>query len=154
MTNAADRIPNWITDMPKAELHVHLEGAIQPETLRKLADRNNIALPARTAEEFSDWYRFTGFLWRIVRPCLARPARPKISMTSPSTFSRDRSGRTSCTAKQRLRPEPIFKSVGLPFDVQVEAIRCARNSASKKLRTSLRLIIDFPREVSTTLVAW
>ncbi|MBL4807370.1 MAG: hypothetical protein JKY31_08780 [Rhodobacteraceae bacterium] len=42
-------------------MHVHLEGAIQPETLVKLAKRNDITLPISSADEFRDWYRFTGF---------------------------------------------------------------------------------------------
>ncbi|MDX2066016.1 MAG: adenosine deaminase [Fimbriimonadaceae bacterium] len=48
-------------DRPKVELHVHLEGSIQPETLLELARRNEIALPGRTVEELRDWYRFRDF---------------------------------------------------------------------------------------------
>ena len=34
--------------MPKAEVHVHLEGATDAETVWRMAARNNISLPAAT----------------------------------------------------------------------------------------------------------
>ncbi|MBN8621225.1 MAG: adenosine deaminase, partial [Anaerolineae bacterium] len=36
----------FIRAMPKVELHVHLQGATQPETWLELARRNHITLPA------------------------------------------------------------------------------------------------------------
>lgn len=49
--------------MPKVELHLHLEGAIQPATLLALAKRHNRldALPAHSIEGLRNWFRFTGF---------------------------------------------------------------------------------------------
>ena len=38
---------DFIRDMPKVELHVHLEGSIRPSTLLVLAERNGITLPAQ-----------------------------------------------------------------------------------------------------------
>jgi adenosine deaminase len=46
---------------PKVELHVHLEGSIQPETLLELAKRNGIVLPGSTPDEIREWYRFRDF---------------------------------------------------------------------------------------------
>jgi adenine deaminase len=43
---------------PKAELHVHLEGALEPEMLLMLAARNRIALPYATPMEVRAAYRF------------------------------------------------------------------------------------------------
>lgn len=43
---------------PKAELHVHLEGSLSPETVWELARRNQVALPAET---LADWRRFYAF---------------------------------------------------------------------------------------------
>ena len=47
--------------MPKAELHVHLEGSVRPETLLKLARRHNIDLPADNVEGIRRWYSFRDF---------------------------------------------------------------------------------------------
>ena len=39
-------LDSYVRAAPKAELHVHLEGAIRPATLLALAKRNGVALPA------------------------------------------------------------------------------------------------------------
>ena len=46
---------------PKIELHVHLEGTVRPETLLKIARRNDYALPCATVEELSALYEFRDF---------------------------------------------------------------------------------------------
>jgi len=43
-------VVSYLRAAPKVELHVHLEGAIQPTTLLELAQRNHIPLPADTIE--------------------------------------------------------------------------------------------------------
>jgi adenosine deaminase len=45
-----DPIDLFVRAPPKAELHVHLEGGLEPELLLALADRNKIALPRSTPE--------------------------------------------------------------------------------------------------------
>ena len=42
MTN---QISNFIKNTPKAELHLHIEGTLEPELMFKLAKRNNINIP-------------------------------------------------------------------------------------------------------------
>jgi aminodeoxyfutalosine deaminase len=46
---------------PKAELHVHLEGTVGPETLLALGRRNDVPLPVETVEELRELYRFRDF---------------------------------------------------------------------------------------------
>ncbi|MCH8049458.1 adenosine deaminase [Patescibacteria group bacterium] len=47
--------------MPKAELHVHLEGTMDPGTLLALARRHGLKPIAPDEESISAWYRFDGF---------------------------------------------------------------------------------------------
>ncbi|RYG21710.1 adenosine deaminase [bacterium] len=54
-------LPEFCRQMPKVELHVHLEGSIRPETVLKLAQRNGVELPADTVEGLRDWYTFRDF---------------------------------------------------------------------------------------------
>ena len=51
----------YIAAAPKAELHVHLEGSIQPSTFLMLAKRHRVDLPADTEEGLRNWYRFRDF---------------------------------------------------------------------------------------------
>ena len=50
-----------IATMPKAELHVHLEGSVLPETLLALATGHGVEPPAGTPEGIAAWYSFEDF---------------------------------------------------------------------------------------------
>lgn len=54
-------LSDYIRTVPKVELHVHLEGSIQPETLLTLAKRHCVDLPAETVEGLRAWYQFQDF---------------------------------------------------------------------------------------------
>lgn len=49
---------DWIRLLPKAELHLHLEGTLEPEHMFALAARNRVDLPFRTVEEVRAAYQF------------------------------------------------------------------------------------------------
>ena len=68
-----------IARMPKAELHLHLEGTISAETLWAIAQRNQVALPVGTLAELKALYAFEGFdkflnLWLAMCRCLRADA--------------------------------------------------------------------------------
>ncbi len=49
---------NFIQNLPKAELHLHIEGTFEPELLFKIAQRNKITIPFETVEELKEAYKF------------------------------------------------------------------------------------------------
>ena len=48
-----------VVRLPKAELHVHIEGTLEPEMIFAIAARNGIALAYPSVEALRDAYRFT-----------------------------------------------------------------------------------------------
>ena len=49
-----------ISMLPAAELHLHLEGTLEPETIFAIAERNKIALPYSDIDQLRARYAFTG----------------------------------------------------------------------------------------------
>ncbi|MGB8602422.1 MAG: hypothetical protein WCD42_09530, partial [Rhizomicrobium sp.] len=50
---------NFLRALPKAELHLHLEGSLEPELMFAIARRNHVELPYATVEEIRAAYSFT-----------------------------------------------------------------------------------------------
>ncbi len=53
------RLPELLRTMPKAELHLHIEGSLEPELIFALAQRNGVALPYANVEALRAAYAFT-----------------------------------------------------------------------------------------------
>ena len=54
-----DRLPELLRAMPKAELHIHIEGSLEPELIFALAQRNGIDMPYSSVAELRQAYAFT-----------------------------------------------------------------------------------------------
>jgi len=52
-------IKKLIAELPKAELHLHIEGSLEPELMFKLAKRNDLKLPYSSIEEIKQAYNFS-----------------------------------------------------------------------------------------------
>lgn len=50
---------DFIQKMPKAELHLHIEGTLEPELMLEIARRNRVKLPYATARQVKKAYEFT-----------------------------------------------------------------------------------------------
>jgi adenosine deaminase len=136
--------------MPKAELHVHLEGAIQPETLLALARRNDVALPADTVEGLRAWYTFTNFahfveIYLAVSACIRTPDDIELigrEFLAGQAAQNIRYSEVTYTAFTHYH----FK--GLLFRDQLAALNRARAWAKRELGVTMGLAIDIPRTIS------
>ena len=52
------KLKDYIVSIPKAELHVHIEGTLEPELMFEIAQRNNIKLKYQSVDEIRDAYDF------------------------------------------------------------------------------------------------
>ena len=53
-----NKIIEFIKKTPKAELHLHIEGTLEPDLLFKLAKRNDIQIPFANVDEIKSAYNF------------------------------------------------------------------------------------------------
>jgi adenosine deaminase len=56
---APARLPELLAAMPKAELHIHIEGSLEPELIFALAQRNGVALPYASVAQLRSAYAFS-----------------------------------------------------------------------------------------------
>jgi adenosine deaminase len=59
--SAPESLREFVLRIPKVELHVHLEGTMQPATLLRLARRRGVDLPAADEAGLREWFRFRDF---------------------------------------------------------------------------------------------
>jgi adenine deaminase len=55
----SSKLPDLLRAMPKAELHIHIEGSLEPELIFQLAQRNGVPIPYASVEELRKAYAFT-----------------------------------------------------------------------------------------------
>jgi adenosine deaminase len=137
-----------IRKMPKVELHVHLEGSIQPETFLTLARRHKIHLPADDLAGLRRWYAFTDF-GHFIEVYLKIAA----SLKSPKDIEWIAREFLSGQAQQNIQyceiiytPYNQFLANGIPFDEQIDALNRARTWARADLGIECQFIMDISRE--------
>jgi len=57
--NDLNTVVNFINETPKSELHLHIEGSLEPELMFKLAKRNKVEIPFKSVDEIRSAYNFT-----------------------------------------------------------------------------------------------
>jgi len=139
----------FIDSMPKAELHVHLEGTLEPDLSFALAHKNGIALPYDSPEALLrayDFHDLSSFLAIYYKG---------MSVLKDETDFFELTWRYLLKAREQniVYAEMFFDpqahtSRGVPFDTVIRGIRRAQDKAAADLGVETQLILCFLRDMS------
>jgi len=149
-----DRIPRKalheiLCGMPKAELHIHIEGSLEPELIFELAQRNRIHLPYPTMEALRSAYAFTdlqSFLDIYY-------AGASVLRTEADFFDMAWAYLKRAKADNVVHAEIFFDpqthtSRGIPFETVINGLDQALRRGREELGVSASLILCFLRHLS------
>ncbi len=139
----------FIHEVPKAELHLHIEGTLEPELMVALAARNKITLPFSSVEEirkaygFSDLQSFLDIYYAGAQVLLHEQDFYDLTWAYLERVCKD-----------NVRHVEIFfdpqthTDRGVTFDTVINGIHAALTDGQDKLAISSRLILCFLRHLS------
>jgi adenosine deaminase len=137
-----------IRKIPKAELHVHLEGTFEPELMFEIAGRNRVTLPYRTVDEVRQAYRFTDLQSFLdIYYAAANALRTEADFYDVTWAYLQRAH-----AENVRHVEPFFDPQthtgrGIPLPTVLDGIGRALADGRRKLGISSRLILCFLRHL-------
>ena len=144
-----DHLPALLQAMPKAELHIHIEGSLEPELIFELAQRNRVALPyasvdaLRAAYAFSDLQSFLDIYY----------AGASVLLQEQDFFDMGMAYFRRAAADHVVHAELFFDPQthterGVPFATVVTGLARACEAAQQEFGLSARLIMCFLRHLS------
>ena len=142
-------IEEFIKALPKAELHLHIEGSLEPELMFELAERNKVPLPFASVEEVQAAYEF-----RDLQSFLDIYYAGAGVLLQVSDFFDLTWAYIQRVQKQNVRHIEIFfdpqihTDRGIPFQTVITGIHKALVEAKLKLGITSRLILCFLRHLS------
>ncbi len=144
----ANRLPELLQVMPKAELHIHIEGSLEPELIFALAKRNGVALPyadvaaMRAAYAFTDLQSFLDLYY----------AGASVLLHEPDFYDMAWAYFQKAAADHVVRAELFFDpqthtARGVPMAAVIEGLSRACRDAQTQLNISADLILCFLRHL-------
>jgi len=142
-------VKSLIERMPKAELHLHIEGTLEPELMFELAARNRVDLPYKTPQEVKKAYQFSDLQSFL-----------DIYYKGSGVLHRDRDfydltwAYLTRAKQQNIRHAEVFfdpqahTERGVPIGAVVEGIHQALRNGERDLGISSKLILCFLRHLS------
>lgn len=140
---------DFINNIPKAELHLHIEGSLEPELMFFLAQKNNIQLPYKNIQEVKDAYNFANlqsFLDLYYNGA-------KVLITQEDFYNLTFEYLKKCHKQNILHTEIFFDPQththrGVKFSTVINGIKQALNDAKNEFKISSKLIMCFLRHLS------
>ena len=142
-------ITEYIKKIPKAELHLHIEGSFEPELMFEIAQRNQVEIPYQSVEEVKKAYQFS---------CLQDFLDIYYAGASVLLYEKDFYDLTMayfkhCAEENVVHTEIMFDPQthtkrGISFGTVINGIQKAREDAKEKYGISSLLIMSYLRHLS------
>ena len=138
----------FITGLPKAELHLHIEGSLEPELMFELGRRNRIALPFVTVEEvraayaFSNLQDFLDIYYQGAGVLMTEQDFHDLAMAYFHRVAAD-----GCRHVELFFDPQTHTDRGLPFTVAIDGLLSGMAEARASLGTTSKLILCFLRHL-------
>ena len=138
----------FIKKSPKAELHLHIEGTLEPELMLALAKRNNIQIPFKNIDDVKKAYNFTNldsFLKIYYEGA-------KVLIEEQDFFDLTWAYALKCKEDNIVHTEIFFDPQthtdrGINFDIVINGIYNALQKAEKEFGLSFKIILCFLRHL-------
>ncbi len=143
-----NEIIEFIKKTPKAELHLHIEGTLEPSFLFKLAKKNKIQIPFKSINEIKSAYNFTNL--QSFLDIYYQGAN--VLINEEDFFDLTWSYLLKCKNDNVVHTEIFFDPQthtdrGIKFDTVVNGIHKALSKAKKELGISSEIIMCFLRHL-------
>ena len=140
---------SFVEGVPKAELHLHLEGTLEPDLRFELAERNAVEIPFATVEDVRASYVFhdlTSFL-------VGYYDGMKVLLKEQDFYDLAMAYFRKAHSQNVVYAEPFFDpqahtSRGVPFEAIITGIHRAQVDAERQLGMKTQLIMCFLRDMS------
>ena len=142
-------LQQFIQQMPKVELHLHIEGTLEPELMFALAQRNQIDLPFKSVQEVREAYHFTN-----LQSFLDIYYQGAQVLVQEQDFYDLMWAYLKKASEQNVRHAEVFfdpqthTARGVPFEVVIGGLTRAKEDAERQLGITSELILCFLRHLS------
>jgi adenosine deaminase len=139
----------FINSLPKAELHIHIEGSLEPELMFEIANRNKLSLPFQSVEEIRKAYQFNN-----LQSFLDIYYQGMCVLLKEQDFYDMTWAYLKRASEQNIRHTEIFfdpqahTDRGVDFKTIIQGIHRALENAQQQLNISSKLILCFLRHLS------
>lgn len=146
---SAQRLPELLQRMPKAELHMHIEGSLEPELMFALAERNGVALPYPSVQALREAYVFENLQSFLD----IYHAGTRVLRTEQDFYDMTSAYLARARADQVLHTEIFFDTQthtghGLSAEVVIRGLHRACADAPARFGMTASLILCFLRHLS------
>ena len=138
----------FITGLPKAELHMHIEGSLEPELMFALARRNRVEIPFDSVEAVRAAYSFSNlqdFLDLYYEGAAVLRTEEDFRDLASAYF--DRAAADNVTHAEIFFDPQTHTDRGIPFGVAAEGLLAGMDEALERHGLSSKLILCFLRHL-------